>query len=322
MAVTILTGAGASRPFDYPTTTEFFPEFSELPPGQQKVIGALRKQAKEPLDVEDVLQLVQPTIDFLNTDPGRFFRRNIRTEWVKEVQAFGGYVKDRCFDLYGELPDSNAVISAYGPLLDLSGWREHAVSLFTTNYDPVSDVLLELGSNEGIPCFDGFGPTGLWDESKYGSKTGLDVFRLHGSMSWVLQRGHVRNTRDYSLRRGRTEHLLIFPGYKGNPANEQQAVYSFSHQAFCEDLLTTNYLIAIGFSFRDSHINDAVAQGLRENEALRIVIVNPEWPPGMQNILGGRKDSLGNRVVHVKGKFGTEDTLEGIARHMDSELGR
>jgi len=313
VAVTILTGAGASRPLGYPTTTEFFPEPGGAAPNAA-VLAALTKQLGDPVDVEKALAILDPIVEFRTTPSGRFLHSRRGTNWWEEIEAFTTWTQERCFELYGVLPELEQVRELYSPLLDLLDPSTQTVSLFTANYDPVTDFIIEIGEAQDIRCFDGFGQAGWWQPSTYGQgRTGLDIFRLHGSMSWVLQGGRVKNTRDYSLRRGKTSHLVIYPGYKGDPMDDPQEVYRFAHDALCRDLLTTNVLIAVGFSFRDEHITKAVTDAFRQNSDLRLVIVNPEWPAGIQSILDGSKKSRTERVVHVEHKFGTEEAVAQLA---------
>ena len=311
MATTVLTGAGASCPLGYPTTIEFFPSDGGGP--NLEILQLLKQEAGDPLDVEEALAILQPIIDFGETRAGRFLKLKRPGDWWEQIESFTTYTRDRCFELYGADADTARVGELYEPLLQVVGASEQRVALFTTNYDPVTDELLSLAQSLRLPSYDGFDRTGWWHPSDYGaSDAGLDVYRLHGSMSWVMQGNRIKNTRDYSLRRGKTEHLLIYPGFKGNPGNEAHDVYAYAHNALRDHLLASKVLIAIGFSFRDEHINRAVAHAFKKNDSLRLVVVNPEWPKGLQSVLGGPSEGLGDRVVHERGRFGEPAVIKAM----------
>ncbi|RJQ52854.1 MAG: hypothetical protein C4521_09405 [Actinobacteria bacterium] len=152
-------------------------------------------------------------------------------------------------------PDRRQVEQLYGSLLEKLGWGEKHLTLFTTNYDPIPDEIMKVAKRTGLGCCDGFKDMGEWDASLYGGDAGIDIYRLHGSMSWVKRNGEIINTRDYSLRRGSTEHLLIYPGYKGNPEEGGEEAFALPHRMLRKSLLTADRLVGIGCSFRDPHIN-------------------------------------------------------------------
>lgn len=316
MAITILTGAGASKPLGYPMTTEFFPPASQFDKGQQEVWKHLTAYfAESVLDVEDVLSLVQPVETFLESRPGEFFGRAVGGPWKTQVRSFARYARERCFELYGALPDSKDVEKIYEPLLQLCRWESQGISLFTTNYDPVTDKILDLADLRNIRAYDGFKARGQWDPAGYREKrTGLDVYRLHGSMSWIRQQDTIQNTRDYSLRRGETEYLLIYPGYKGNPESSGEEAYALPHKMLRSDLEESQFFVVIGFSFRDKHLNQVISDSLAKNSKLRLVVVNPDWPEAAVRWSTKYSASDPERVIHISSKFGEDETIQALAR--------
>lgn len=296
----------------YPTTTEFFPDGD--PALNAEILRLLAERLGEPIDVERALAILDPIVEFRTTLPGQFLHHKRGSNWWEEIETFTLYAQERCFKLYGVIPELESVREVYGPLLSLLNPTSQAVSIYTANYDPVTDAIMEIAELDGVRCFDGFSRSGWWLPKSYGARgVGIDIYRLHGSMSWILHNDRVKNTRDYSLRRGETDHLLIYPGYKGDPMKEAQEPYRFAHQAFRSELMATDVLIAIGFSFRDEHINSAVADSLQGNGNLRIIVVNPEFPLGMKTILSGLGEQHAERVVAVEGKFGEAETIQAIA---------
>jgi len=316
MAITLLTGAGASRAFEYPTTIEFF---SELAPNEnkqhQEILQRLRQQiGTTQLDVEDVLSILEPIEDFFKTPSGKFTSSKLADNWQQKIITFSKLCRDRCFELYGKDPKYEIVSEYYLPILNSCGWKDNKVSLYTTNYDPISDSIMDLAEEHRLPCYDGFKSRGKWDPENYNEHvTGLNIYRLHGSMSWVQRNGHIINTRDYTLRQGKVDHLLIYPGYKGNPENERQEAYSFPHISLRKELYETEYFIVIGFAFRDKHINSIVSDALKNNEKLKIIVVNPEWPEGENGFLSNIRDMSRTRIIHLEFKFGNKKLEKSLA---------
>jgi hypothetical protein len=132
-------------------------------------------------------------------------------------------------------------------------------------------------------------------------------------MSWVENDGKIRNTRDYSPRAsGYAEHLIIYPGFKGNPEQDGHSAFRFAHAALRNDLGETSTVLMIGFSFRDPHLNDIFREALKTNQKLLMVIWNPIWPEGPDVGLDELKQEYGDRIVHINAKFGDEDALSQL----------
>lgn len=318
MQTVIFTGAGASVDFGYPTTTQFFEGLHSGQTQYQLLSRIVSHLETDVSDVEDVLGLLQSILDFMQTRPGGFiFSQLDRGAWSPYVDL-AQFIKNRCFELYGRLPMSAQVGVAFEPILVAAGWATQSVRFFTTNYDPVTDALMDWAAEHDLPAYDGFGTTGLWRPSGYGRLTsGLDIYRLHGSMSWVAERDTIRNTRDYRPRVGGAEHVLIFPGYKGDPTRESRSVYGTAHKALIESLKSADVLLVIGFSFRDEHINRAIGEAFAENPRLRVIVATPEPPPGLDRVrqIAGRYTGR-PQIQHVAATFGEADQSQNIAGHL------
>ena len=139
---------------------------------------------------------------------------------------------------------------------------------------------------------------------------GLAIYRLHGSMSWIENGDRIVNTRDYSLRaRGHAGHLIIYPGFKGNPERDGHSAFRFAHTTLRGELGETSVVLVIGFSFRDPHINDIFRDALKTNQNLRVVVWNPQWPEGPDVGLAELKQGNEKRIVHLKTGFGDAAAL-------------
>jgi hypothetical protein len=319
--ITLFTGAGASKALGYPITTEFFSvgmgKTLQRNNVYQQVHGFLKKNV---VDVEDALRLLYPYVDLMSTPTGQLLSPHVASTWIGEIPDFVKTTNELCFDHYGRIPAEEDVKKYYLPVLEYCSWADQKVSLFTTNYDPVTDVLIELAEAREIPSHDGFNRFGSWDSGGYARvrAKGLAVHRLHGSMSWIEKDGRIRNTRDYSKRApGYAEHLIIYPGFKGNPESDGHAAFRFAHTALRKELAESSAVVAIGFSFRDPHLNDILRDTLRTNDKLKLVVWNPIWPEGSDVGLGELKQDYPERVKHLQSDFGSPDldvkqSLDGL----------
>lgn len=295
--IVVFTGAGASRPLGYPTTTEFFAKdlVSEVAenPVQKDV---LRKAAsylnlKAPhVDVEAILQLLDPFERFFNEKSGQFMLKHLSpSQDIKAVIPLLHNIRRRVFNIYSKPPDEAEVKNLYKPLFDLLDVKNNRILLFTTNYDPVPDVLIKHYNNEGITVWDGFNGFGEWDPSGYQEKSGLYVYRLHGCLSWVRDSNTIKNTHIYKLIENRLDyHLVLYPGYKGNPLKEDEP-FSYSHKILSETLRKVRLIVVIGFSFRDDAINNAFKEAIKTN----VFYITPKLEE-----IKSLKEILGTRVVH------------------------
>lgn len=143
--------------------------------------------------------------------------------------------------------------------------RDHAVEIFTPNYDLLMEEALERG---GQPYFDGF--TGahkpFFDSPSISASDDLPsrwarLWKLHGSLGWSeTSDGKVVRTGD----RGQSK--LIYPDHLKFDKTSR-----LPYSAMFERLrgfLTTpdSLLITCGFSFSDAHISEVLRDSLKVNK--------------------------------------------------------
>lgn len=320
MSTIILTGAGASKALDYPTTTEFY-DLNKFNDHEKTVYTNLLSFFKTKiLDVEDVLSLLDPIVDFNQKRSGQFYKQYIANDSkITNIINFVTYTQNRCFDLYGKTRDPKEIEKLYLPLLDACNWRKQRIELFTTNYDPTTDTLLDIADTLKLNSHDGFNNRNKWDYKSYEhdiNTPGINIYRLHGSMSWFKEGDTIKNTRDYNRRLNinTNEHLLIYPGYKGNPHldNKETDAYTFPSNQFDRKILTYEKLIVIGFSFRDEYINNMISDAMKRNTKLNLTILNPEWPRGENGFLDKLKNNYTSRIHHIEEYFGNENAIKTL----------
>lgn len=175
-------------------------------------------------------------------------------------------------DEIGKIVDIRLPIN-HSAYQDLVNWiagtsRDHAVEIFTTNYDL---LLEEAFEHARAPYFDGFtgGREPFFDPVSVASNDlpvrWTRLWKLHGSLGWCA------NTKDEVVRIGKssTTHL-VFPEHLKYDQT-QKAPYTALLDRLKAFLSTSDtLLISIGFSFVDSHVSARVSEGLAANPSASV----------------------------------------------------
>jgi hypothetical protein len=159
------------------------------------------------------------------------------------------------------------------PYTDLVSWisgtgREHAVEIFTTNYDLLFEEAFE---RVGIPFFDGFAGARepFFDPSSVASNDlparWTRVWKLHGSLGWDS------NSEGEVIRKGGSESThLVFPEFL-KYERTQKAPYSALFDRLRTFLRTPDTLLFVsGFSFADAHISAVLGECLAANPSASV----------------------------------------------------
>ncbi len=160
--------------------------------------------------------------------------------------------------------------SAYS---DLVTWivgtaREHAIEIFTTNYDLLMEEAFERAR---APYFDGFtgGRDPFFDPVTVASNDlpprWTRLWKLHGSLGWCS------NEKDEVIRTGKeSAKHLVFPEHL-KYEQTQKAPYAALLDRLRAFLGTSDtLLISIGFSFADAHISARIDEGLAGNPSASV----------------------------------------------------
>jgi hypothetical protein len=161
----------------------------------------------------------------------------------------------------GKIVDQ-ALPAGVSPYSDFVNWiagieRDHAVEIFTTNYDLLFEQALERAR---VPFFDGFAGSHepFFDPSTIASNDlparWVRIWKLHGSLGWSS------NARDEVVRVGGSHAThLVFPEHLKYDQT-QKAPYVALFDRLRAFLMTQDtLLIASGFSFADAHVSARAA---------------------------------------------------------------
>jgi hypothetical protein len=146
--------------------------------------------------------------------------------------------------------------------------REHAVEIFTTNYDLLFEQAFERART---PYFDGFSGSSepFFDPSSVASDDlparWTRIWKLHGSLGWAANpKGEVVRTGQASATH------LVFPEHLKYDQT-QKAPYAALFDRLREFLMTPDtLLVASGFSFADAHISARIDECLAANPSTSV----------------------------------------------------
>lgn len=144
------------------------------------------------------------------------------------------------------------------------------LKVFTLNYDLCVEDACAV---QEINVITGFRPGGgTWTPSRFRTHTsGINLYKLHGSLNWTLG-GNLSNPRlveHYPPQWDREPELLLGPGSKLQYDDPFVTLYSEFHKA----LGRARVCVAVGYSFRDSHIKEPLRDASRRG--LTVIDVNP-----------------------------------------------
>ncbi|MDE3016272.1 MAG: SIR2 family protein [Pseudomonadota bacterium] len=160
------------------------------------------------------------------------------------------------------------------PYNRLAGWiggtdREHAVEIFTSNYDLLMEEALE---NAKIPFFSGFSGfhEPFFDAASISSNDDLPsrwarLWKLHGSLGWgVNEKGELVSGK------GREASELIYPDHLKYD-HIQKLPYTALFDRLRKFLMTPDtLLLSCGFSYCDSHVSAVINEALTANPAASV----------------------------------------------------
>ncbi|MHB1954794.1 MAG: SIR2 family NAD-dependent protein deacylase [Sulfobacillus sp.] len=185
--------------------------------------------------------------------------------------AYEALGRDICTEI-GRIVDKR-LPSGQSPYTDLVSWvsgtsREHAVEIFTTNYDLLFEEAFERA---GIPFFDGFAGTRepFFDPSTVASDDlparWTRMWKLHGSLGWCS------NAEGEVIRKGGSASThLVFPEFLKYDRT-QKAPYSALFDRLRTFLRTPDTLLIVsGFSFADAHISAVLGECLAANPSVSV----------------------------------------------------
>ncbi len=291
--VILFLGAGASAPLGKPMMAEFVDKISKTmrTDGQREMLQYLREFRGD--DLEAILGELDTIINLdyaVQVDA----QTKIGTQWLpvalerKTAQSLRTALKHAIIREYRNV-DESKTISIYEPLFNLifNQFDLKMLPVFTTNYDPAIEIFCEREYSNYELC-DGFSydPASrhnFWSRSTFDDFVGqsdrrkLILFKLHGSVDWLLVKSSKR------MRRGQAMYDAI-----DSDAYENILIYPATRKIAIDDPFYTGYeyfercceraklCIAIGYSFRDYDALTRLRGAASANDDFRLMLVSPD----------------------------------------------
>lgn len=265
MKVALFLGAGASVPYDMPTTAMLKEILKEA---QFPFEGILTR--RDYPDVEYILPALDDIIRFSESDGGRFWvtcTGDQFNDFIRKAKTAKRIIEREIFARYKWDPSHDSTAQdLIARLFSLAGSEKRHVTVFTTNFDTVIEEYCgKRGKN--IRCVNGFAPhpsrnMHVWSG---GFRAGDDphpvafLYKLHGSLSWQKQNidGHdtIVHKTDTRAAEVPSNDVFIRPtlNVKGEVLKEEP--YRTIMEEFTKKLPSFDACVVIGYSFRDAHIS-------------------------------------------------------------------
>lgn len=343
----IFLGAGASAPFNMPTSKELTRRLDDLlsdgyPDLLQKINTNLERRGRE-YHYENILKLL-----YVVTDSTLVPRNDWTQSFPKDYGVKGDYshIIDKMFDIiYDDLTsplnkNSNKFLThekiekifnlTYDMLIGVPLMSNQTDLVFTTNYDPSLEFWCQ---KRNIPYLDGTfkqenpdfsishdnstflkGISGAIEPGpRGGPKIVVPIIRLHGSL---LRYTSPSGT---TLKFNQLKDNLAYPDlYKDFIEQKPELILpGMEHlvQRGHWDVFHRSYednlrgdCLFIGYSFNHEEINDRIKYNLDNNNITRLGVFAPDPEKNLVRLF--ENENIPKEVVRIKGKFGSKKGMD------------
>lgn len=310
--IVLFLGAGASVPFGKPTTAQLK---DTLRPPDSEIRNNFRNlilTCTPYIDFEHVYYNALKIRDFLQSSSGLFFKyvsevqnalytyrepgvRHVKfhdtmDEWDSIIRS----LEEDVFENYGWNDKSDENLKAiFDPIFEWLKEQSEELVVCSTNYDKALENYCEL---KKYSCVDGFQEirgSHRWVKGQFyyprktEGETYVYLYKLHGSLDWKEnRRGEVIKTNEEGQSTDRTykRNLLIYPTIDPKPMDFDP--FMTIMKEFKKRMNEADACIVIGFSFRDKHISNTLAQFKSKKNNKLIIIDDKAINVLYKNILG------------------------------------
>ena len=275
--ILVFAGAGSSYAINkdrYPTTVEFY---KRLDTGTKNLIdtvlsGILLEHIKndeniynKPMDIEKVLFFINEVSDWMKKckDQKNIVGNSINKldqsvhkfvdNYMPDIVNLEDRIYKKIYDFYGGRPEESDTKIWKILIRELKNISK-PIEIFTTNYDLVLD---EVSYDNSLNIKNGriLGSYSSIIDIRYLNDTISPdhgrLTKLHGSVNWQRRHGDVISGSDL-FTGNHNNHVITYPSYKSEPDDLMLKQF---HDHLVRISKETTIAIFIGFSFRDSYIN-------------------------------------------------------------------
>ncbi len=342
--VSYFLGAGASRAFDYPTTSEFVTELKKIvEPLELGILNSILSLPKVS-DIEHVLKILDPIVnpdsaDYLKT----LFRKNeavlnisgLEMDWNSFLRYCNKLKQNIINELFSQYEFNDNILDKalkeYQRLFSfVEIWNQLDIHVFTTNYDSIIENFCMNSENSVFSCgfrTDKRNNRQFWHPEEFKRKTSqpfarnIRLYKLHGSLDWRktsqnrIERVPIEERISQRTKRY-TENLLIYPAEKDYTKGEPFRIL----QKYFEQVLNSHKVcLVIGFSFRDPQINNTFLDYLRANKEHNLIVLSPSATKDVtDNLIIGEK-RLEKQIKCFNYPFGSQKAYQLLSTVLVTE---
>jgi hypothetical protein len=174
--------------------------------------------------------------------------------------------------------DNKTAVSYLEPLVELSR-MQGTLTIATLNYDRTIENVSELYDEQCDTLIEGWLESGTLASDS----SGLKLLKLHGSIDWIFEGeiGYLQHDQ-LPLRRLRQvdpseKQYYAAPAVVFGEAGKLRAEGPFLELllAWAAQLRKSIALLVVGYSFRDTHVNEIIARWFNGDPKRRIIVLDP-----------------------------------------------
>lgn len=334
--VIALTGAGSTAALGLRVMATFVDlldsEVEEAAQGKSDIFRQVYEQMTripQGRDLEKILDRLERYADvceFISEDQNmsRFFKSG-RDGFHPIVLELDALVRDLIFDHYSQV-DADQAYEIFDPFLELLAKANpeinggYTVPYFTTNYDSAIERTVEKNMQK-YSLRDGFrerpaqqvwDPRTIEEYPGYSDKTTIWLFKLHGSVYWYEPEGTGRVMTFPSTVGPKPQGhrpVLLYPTESAKEFYPLGEPFDTMYAVLKECMLHAEFVVVVGYSFRDPVLRDLV-KAIDEKDRPTFIVIRP----GMKNESEHERvrEQLGVNVLPLPYRFGQKDEHEKI----------
>src|SRR5260370_22979304 len=282
----IFLGAGASKVVGLMLMKEFVDSLKSSNVPERKLFDAICKQ-KDDLEYlfEQLSDIEKKELLGFTSQPKEGSLELVRSWSATGIDVMAlrlnSWLREQVFLHYRQIDENSKKLILLANILKPFLQKSRPLVVFTTNYDPVVEVLCR----EHLKCnvIDGFRhdmsrSEYLWerevfDKATFPSGDSLVLFKLHGSANWVQSGGRIlKSPPMFAADDTLHTNLLLFPATRKIAIADP---YFTCYDYLGKCLANTKLCLVIGYSFRDYDALTRFKAAKIQNPNLRILVVDP-----------------------------------------------
>ena len=287
MKVSLFLGAGASVPFDMPTTERFRGLMHEEPKIQKDDIMLQLLNAPGFKDIEHVLRAIED-IEDIKGEYGKSFLASFNltpqsfpNTFLQELDSCKETIIKYVYQYYSFDTEKIQKVKEHYDSIFKGLHLEKKIHVFTTNYDQIVEEYVR--NTKGLFPNDGFKHDEKTQKNIFDSKnfdanrdddgrTTVNIYKLHGSLNWKKVNGQIMRQDTENQSQNKSENILIYPTLDPKNGLDEEPYKTISSK-FKTHIKNTDVFVVVGYSFRDAPINDIFKKFVELGK--KLIVISP-----------------------------------------------